>query len=133
MSVSESSPAFWQSLEILDNQHWVSASFNGSGHFEFLGSLRFAGKWRGTISSTSPDAHLFVRAGANVMGRLKVARLSVEGELQDVDVEVDEFHALPGSRIFGKVKAKKVIIDEGAIIEGRVVSAQPSPAAKSAR
>ena len=116
---------FWDSLEILDNQHWIASSFKGRGDFEFSGNFRFSGSWNGTMTSRDEDSHLFVRSGATVMGKLKANRVSVEGLLLDVDVEANVFHALAGAKIVGRVQAKKIIVDEGAVIEGRVVSTEP--------
>src|SRR5687768_17022478 len=119
-------PEFWDSLEILDKQHWVAQSFRGRGDLEFSGSLRFNGQWRGTINSLDEDGHLYVMREAQIFGRLKVARLSVEGSLLDVDIEAQSFRALKGSRIVGKVRAEKIIIEEGAIIEGRLICTKNS-------
>ena len=56
---------------------------------------------------------------ARLRGTIRVPTLSVEeSTLEDVDVEVDYFRALPGSRIFGKVQANNILIEEGALVEG---------------
>jgi cytoskeletal protein CcmA (bactofilin family) len=116
---------FWESLEILEDQHWISASFRGRGDFTFAGNFRFSGQWQGAMFSETPESHLYVRSGAQISGHVSVARVSVEGQMIDVDVEAEIFHALRGARVVGRVNAKKIIVDEGAIVEGRMVSAVP--------
>lgn len=113
---------FWESLKVLDNQHWITDSFKGRGDIEFGGNLRFSGQWTGSIQSTHPEAHLYVMKDAKFRGHIRVPTLSVEGSLEDVEVDAEYFRALPGSRIFGKVRAQNILIEEGALIEGRVVA-----------
>lgn len=116
---------FWDSLRVLENQHWITDSFKGRGDIEFSGNLRFSGEWTGSILSKSEDAHLYVMSDAVLLGKIKVPYLSVEGILKDVDVEAKVFRALKGARIVGSVRAEQVIIEEGALIEGRLVSKLP--------
>ncbi len=113
---------FWDSLKVLDNQHWITESFRGRGDIEFSGNLRFSGTWVGNISGASPEAHLYVMGDAHLKGKIRVGYLSVEGNLDDIDVEAENFRALKGSKIYGRVRAKNMIIEEGAIVEGRIVS-----------
>ncbi len=113
---------FWDSLEVLDKHHWISNHFKGRGDLEFAGQLRFKGIWDGFIFSKEEGSHLFVMRESVVRGRLRVKQLSVEGELADVDVETNCFHALSGSRVSGAIRAKIFVIDEGAIVQARMTS-----------
>jgi cytoskeletal protein CcmA (bactofilin family) len=115
-------PDVWEALELIEGQHWISSQFRGRGDLVFSGQLRFSGQWVGTITSNATPSALFVQEGAVVSGRLKVQDLIVAGTLLDVNVEAESFVALPGSRISGRIRAKKVSISEGAIIEGDLSS-----------
>ncbi|MBS1983354.1 MAG: polymer-forming cytoskeletal protein [Bdellovibrionales bacterium] len=113
---------FWQSLEILDGHHWISHDFKGRGDFEFSGNLRLSGEWRGTIHSSAAGAQLHVLKSAVVAGVIRVDRLSVEGHLDDIDIEVEWLRIMPGARVSGRIRAKTLIVDEGALLQGRIVA-----------
>ncbi len=115
---------FWDSLEVIENQHWITQSFEGRGDMSFSGNLRFSGRWTGNVSSSGEEAHLYVMGEGKIRGHIQVKRLSVEGELEDVNVEVDIFRALPGARVRGQITAKILVVEEGAIVEGRIVTAK---------
>lgn len=121
MSESGTSP-FWDSLQILEGQHWVSQGFRGRGDLEFSGNLKMSGEWTGTIRSKIPETQLHVMKGAQVAGSIQVPRLSVEGELNDVEVEVDWLRVMAGGRISGKIRSKVIIVEEGAQIQGRLMT-----------
>jgi cytoskeletal protein CcmA (bactofilin family) len=112
----------WDDLKVLGEQHWVTRSFQGQGELNFEGTLRFSGSWKGSISAKQGESHLFLLKGATISGRILVPSLTVEGNLEDVYVEVDWVRVLPGGRIFGNVKAKKIILEEGALVQGRLYS-----------
>jgi cytoskeletal protein CcmA (bactofilin family) len=113
---------FWDSFEVLDSQHWVSRGFEGRGDLRFEGNLRFRGRWLGLIEGSSSDSHLFVMKGARIQGQIRCHRVTVEGDLQDADIVADTFHALSGAHVTGRIRAQNLSIDEGAVVEGRVVS-----------
>jgi len=113
---------FWDSFEVLDSQHWISRGFEGRGDLRFEGNLRFRGVWLGLIEGTNPDAHLFVMKGAKIQGQIRCHRVTVEGDLHDADIQADTFHALNGAHVSGRIRARQLSIDEGAVVEGRVVS-----------
>lgn len=119
---SEPSSPFWDSLEVLEGQHWISQGFKGRGELEFSGSLRLSGEWVGTIRSQTPEAQLHILKGARIVGGIKVPRLSVEGDLSDVEIDVDWLKVMAGGRVSGNVRSKVIIVEEGAKIQGRIVS-----------
>ena len=113
----------WDDLKVLGEQHWVTQSFKGQGDLTFEGTLRFSGSWKGSIRSEGTDSHLFLLSGSVISGRINVPYLTVEGNLEDVFVDVDWLRVLPGGRVFGNVKAKKIVLEEGALVQGRIYSA----------
>jgi cytoskeletal protein CcmA (bactofilin family) len=116
---------FWDSLEVLENQHWVGKGVRGRGDLHFSGILRFRGEWLGWIQGATQDSHLFVMLGATVSGQVQANEVTVEGEMLDVDITTHRFRALSGSRVVGTVRAKTLVIEPGAIVEGAIVGAQP--------
>ena len=113
----------WDDLKVLGEQHWVTQSFKGQGDLTFEGTLRFSGSWKGSIRSENAESHLFLLAGSVISGRIHVPYLTVEGNLEDVHVEVEWLRVLPGGKVFGNVKAGKIILEEGALVQGRIYSA----------
>ena len=112
----------WDDLKVLGEQHWVTQSFKGQGDLTFEGTLRFSGSWKGSIRAEKPESHLFLLSGSTLSGRLNVPCLTVEGNLEDVHIEADWIRVLAGGRVFGNVKAKKIVLEEGAIVQGRIYS-----------
>lgn len=113
---------FWDSLEILEGQHWISREFRGRGELEFSGSLRISGEWQGLVHARAKESQLHVMKSAVLTGTIRVERVSVEGHLKDIEVEADWIRVMPGARVSGRLRSKVIVIDEGALIEGRVFS-----------
>lgn len=124
---------FWDSLEVIEDQHWITQSFQGRGDMNFSGNLRFSGQWTGLVQSSGEEAHLYVMSEGKIKGQIKVKRLSVEGELEDVQIEAEVFRALPGARVRGQITAQILVVEEGAIVEGRIVSAPAKQLATAAK
>jgi cytoskeletal protein CcmA (bactofilin family) len=111
----------WDSFQGLEGQHWISGKFEGRGDLKFSGHFRFAGRWVGTLISEDPQARLFILDSAIVSGRIRVDQLFVAGVLQDIDVKTRIFRVLKGSKIFGRVVAEKIIVEEGALVQGDLI------------
>lgn len=122
LPVSSRDEVFWNSLEVLGERHWISREFRGRGDFRFSGSLRLSGEWTGRIDGEGEEPQLHVLPSAVVRGTLRVARVLVEGCLSDVDLEADWVLIRKGARVAGRVVAKVLRIEEGAWVEGRIVS-----------
>ncbi len=116
------STKIWENLEVLENQNWISDGFSGRGHFEFSGQLRFSGSWVGSVESSDPEACLYVLKGASIQGKIRAARVVVEGELKDIDLKTKSFEAHAGASVLGRVSAENLFIEEGAIVEGDISS-----------
>jgi cytoskeletal protein CcmA (bactofilin family) len=119
------STRIWQDFEMLKEQHWVASDFRGRGEMEFRGQLRFSGQWTGSIRSDDPEARLYILEGARIEGRIHVAHVMVGGFLVDAHVEAQSFQALATAKIAGYVRAERMQIEEGAVLEG-VVGAKRS-------
>jgi cytoskeletal protein CcmA (bactofilin family) len=116
------STKIWKDFELLNEQHWIAADYRGRGEMEFRGQLRFSGAWTGSIRSDDPEACLFVLKGARIEGLIEVASVIVGGELLDVHLKAHSFEALAGSRVSGRVRAERLRVEEGAIVEGELTS-----------
>lgn len=113
---------FWSSFEVLSGQHWIGREFNGRGDLEFEGRLRFGGDWKGRLIAQSPDGHLHVLRTASISGVVKVPQIVVEGRLDDVDLDAERVHVLAGARVSGRIRARTLVIEEGALVSGRLSS-----------
>jgi cytoskeletal protein CcmA (bactofilin family) len=66
------------------------------------------------------SAHLRVRSGARVTGRLEAKSLVVEGELSGPSVAAERVEIGASARVRSNVRARVVAIAEGAFFEGEV-------------
>jgi len=116
------STIIWKDLELLNEQHWISSDFRGRGDFEFRGIMRFSGTWIGSFRSGDPEARLFILDGARIEGRIEVAHVIVAGTLSDVVLNATSFEAVSTARVRGRISARVLKIEEGALIEGELTS-----------
>ncbi len=80
-------------------------------------SLRFEGNFTGEINS---QGAVFVGYKSLVKAKIHALRLIVAGEVQgDVDV-VDSIDILSTGKVTGDISGKKLLIDEGAVFQGKV-------------
>ena len=122
MSLDKSETLYWPQVDLVRNPHQVSAGFRGRGDLEFSGTLVFGGQWSGSIQAKEPGSHLHILPSAQIVGQIRAERVTCEGSLNDVDLETELFFAKKGARVLGRVRAEKIVIEEGALVEGRIVS-----------
>jgi len=125
MNELESPTPFFKNLELLEDHHWVTRRLKGRGELEFAGHFRFGGEWTGNIRSTEPGACFVVLAGARVRGSIEAAEILVEGHIEDADLKAESIRILPGARVQGRVQARRLVVEPGAILEGRVAAVRP--------
>ncbi len=130
MVVSKSEKVFWPAVEVVESHHRVSKGFAGRGDIEFVGPFEFGGKWSGTLTSKDPHSHLIFLKSAEFSGSLMAEKITVEGQLNDVEIRAKIFHAKAGSQVLGRIHAEVIVVDEGAIIQGRFVGQSPPPKSK---
>ena len=114
---------FWKQLEPAMIQSSISETFSGVGEFRFSGRLRFAGSWTGRIVSEGTESFLQILPEARISGQLEVDQISIEGHMDDVLIVARRVVVLPGARVVGSIQAKTLIVSEGAILQGRIISA----------
>lgn len=125
MSFAEEEKLFWNELEVLRDQHWLSNSFSGDGNWVFSGQMRFAGQFKGKISGDELST-LQVLKGAKVEGRVEVPHLIVEGQLLECEVVAKHILFKKGSLVTGKITADKILVEEGAKVEALFESVKKS-------
>lgn len=125
--MSEESP-FFRNLEVLEDQHWITRRLKGRGELEFAGHLRFGGEWTGSMRSTEEGACLVVLPGARIRGTLEAQEILIEGLVEDADIRAESVRLLPGARVQGRVQAKRLVVEPGALLEGRVAAVRDTQA-----
>ncbi|NCN27601.1 polymer-forming cytoskeletal protein [bacterium] len=113
----ETEKDFWQELEILDRQHWVSEAFKGTGRVEFKGTFRIAGEWDGELIGFEDDSQLHLLKGGTLKGIVQVQRVQIEGRCELESLTCDFLHLTRGAFVSGVIRAKTLVIDSGAIVE----------------
>jgi len=114
-------------------QKAVSASFLGKGtkidgKFEIEGNVRIDGNFKGEIEG---NADLIIGEGAFIEATVKVRNLTVMGELHGNIFCEDKLEIHNSGKLFGEISAKKLIIEENAVFEGKSHMAKEEKPASS--
>jgi cytoskeletal protein CcmA (bactofilin family) len=120
---AEEEKRFWTEIDVLRDQHWLSASFQGNGEWNYSGNIRFAGRWEGKVEGQE-NSSLQILKGAYLKAELHVKQLLVEGELEDCKIFCEHLHLKKGARVSGKICAARIIIEEGAVVEAEFSSSK---------
>ena len=92
------------------------------GNIVFKGGLRVDGEVRGSISSESgPDGTLVVSEKASVEGAISVGHVVVNGVVIGPIVAAESLELLPSARVTGDVEYHQIEMQQGAVIQGRLV------------
>lgn len=87
------------------------------GTLTFEDVFRIDGHFKGTIVS---EQELIVGDGATVEGEVRVGRLAVSGTIRGVVRARERVEVHAKARIFAEVHTPSLIVEEGAIIQGKV-------------
>lgn len=103
-----------------------STSFLGKGTkidgtFEIEGNVRIDGKLKGEIIG---DADLIIGDGAYIEATVKVKNLTVMGEIHGNVICGDKLEIHNTGKLYGEISAKRLIIEENAIFEGKSLMAK---------
>lgn len=92
------------------------------GNIVFKGGLRVDGEVRGSISSESGrDGTLVVSEKASVEGDISVGHVVVNGVVIGPIVAAESLELLPSARVTGDVEYHQIEMQQGAVIQGRLV------------
>lgn len=79
----------------------------------------------GNIMVQAANAALLVRASARVEGNIDAPQVLVAGEVVG-DITARFVRLYPGSRVFGRVKAGRLLVDDGAVIDNDAIKVEAS-------
>lgn len=114
-------------------QKAISTSFLGKGtkidgKFVVEGNVRIDGNCKGEIEG---NADLIIGEGAFIEATIKVNNLIVMGEVHGNIYCEDKLEIHNSGKLFGEISAKKLIIEENAVFEGKSHMAREEKTASS--
>lgn len=86
----------------------------------------------GNVLVQSSNAALLVRATARVEGNIDAPQVLVAGEVVG-DITARFVRLYPGSRVFGRVKAARLLVDDGAVIDNDAIKVDAQGSNSSTR
>ncbi|MDR1647026.1 MAG: polymer-forming cytoskeletal protein [Zoogloeaceae bacterium] len=110
------------------NQKIVSLIDQGTrieGNIRFNGGLRVDGEICGQVQAASSDAALILSEHGSIRGEVDVPHLSTNGSIHG-PVRAASLHLQTKARIVGDVTYSRIMIELGAVIEGRMVLETPA-------
>ena len=92
------------------------------GEITFSGRLEFNGRFEGTLDS---GGELIVGESAVVKGTVQVETADIAGKIMGDVITTGRVHLRPEAMIYGDVKAGVIVVEEGAIVDGKISITQP--------
>lgn len=111
------------------NQKIVSLIDQGTrieGNISFSGGLRVDGEILGQVRAAAPDAALILSEHGSIRGEVDVPHLSLNGSIHG-PVRAAYLHLQTKARIVGDVTYSRIMIELGAVIEGRMILEMETP------
>ena len=110
----------------------IGAGTRVEGNVVFSGGLRVDGEVRGNISSENGlEGTLVVSEMASVEGAISVAHVVINGTVIGPVFASESLELLPAARVTGDVEYHQIEIQQGAVIQGRLVHQVSGAAAKT--
>lgn len=81
----------------------------------------------GNVMVQAANAALLIRATSRVEGNIDAAQVFVAGEVVG-DITARFVRLYPGSRVFGRVKAARLLVDDGAMIDNDAIKVEAAAA-----
>jgi cytoskeletal protein CcmA (bactofilin family) len=110
-----------------DLNGFLDSGSHVQGELRFQTSFRVDGKFSGTVVS---DGDLIVGDGGEVEGDLRVGQVVVSGTVRGTIRAARRVHLSPSGKVFAEVDTPSLVIEDGALFEGRC--AMSRDAAKTA-
>lgn len=107
---------FKQSDDQRDLNGFLDRGSSQKGELSFEASFRIDGEYSGTIRSAG---RLVVGEGGVVDGDVQVRHVLVSGVLRGAVVAGEQLHIAPGGRVNADITTPSLVIEDGAIFEGR--------------
>jgi len=86
------------------------------GTLTFTGGLRIDGRFKGEIST---EGTLIIGESAVIRGDIHASWVLVSGEVHGNTVADKRIEILTPARIFGDIQSPEIILDAGAVFEGK--------------
>jgi len=86
------------------------------GELRFQDAVRVDGKFSGTVESAGA---LLVGETGVVIAKMKIGRLSVSGRVEGSIVAAEKVEILHTGKIIGDVTTPLLVVEEGAVLEGK--------------
>ena len=100
----------------------IGATTRIEGNVIFTGGLRVDGLVRGNVASVAEQpGTLMVSTDARIDGEVQAAHIVVNGTINGPVHATETLELQPGSRVKGDVYYKSIEIQQGAVVEGRLV------------
>jgi len=100
-----------------------------TGDVVFTGGLRIDGQVRGNVTAANGEPSTLVVSGqARIDGEIRVSHVVVNGVVNGPVVANDYLELQPKARIAGDVTYKTLEMQVGAVIQGRLIHAEPGSA-----
>ena len=106
-------------------KHEIQAGVTISGRLSFPGDARVDGRLRGEIRA---HALLVVGPNAQLQAEVTAERLLVQGTIVGNVRAARGLRLAAGGRVIGDVEAEHLVVDEGAVLEGRCSIGRPGGA-----
>ncbi len=91
------------------------------GELAFSGELELNGRFEGTLES---DGALTVGPKAVIKGTITAESVVMAGKLQGDVTASGRVHLRPDAMVFGNITAGVIVIEEGATVEGKIITNQ---------
>ena len=100
----------------------IGAGTRVEGNIIFSGGLRIDGEVRGNISSNNPqEGTLVISEKASVEGAIAVGHVVINGSVAGPVSAGVSLELLPAARVTGDVEYHQIEMQQGAIIQGRLI------------
>lgn len=100
----------------------IGAGTRIDGNVVFSGGLRIDGEVRGNISSeNAQEGTLVISEKASVEGAISVAHVVINGSVIGPVSAAESLELLPAARVTGDVEYHQIEMQQGAVIQGRLV------------
>ena len=97
-----------------------------NGDVTFTGGLRIDGRVQGNVVAANGDpSTLVVSEQAKIDGEVRVSHMVVNGAVNGPLVANDYLELQPNARIVGDVTYKTLEMHVGAVVQGRLIHAEP--------
>lgn len=101
------------------NRPVITEDVEIKGELSFSGELEFNGRFDGVIDS---EGSITVGQSAIIKGNITANSADIAGKMQGNVTSAGRVHLRPEAMIYGDIKASVVVVEEGATVDGRIIT-----------